>query len=249
MAVSRCMNARCRGSSTAITVSTEPTVNRLRARVSMPLWGGALTHPDHDRPVADHGDVAALDRGRLVGEGVVAVEHVELGVPEHRVEVVDDPGVDGLALAGGLGHRVDRDSVVDPRGVVALEQVVRQGRQQEVVWTQVVHQQARLAQPTIEIGLEDTADQQVSEEPGRGRGDKLIERLVQRRPESGGCGEPVLDELPGPGLVQRLGEELGEVVDLAPPGTRAGRRRRRAPGARGGPTSRRRTTARRRSRG
>ena len=49
---------------------------------------------------------------------------------EHRVEAVDRLHDHRLRLAGRLGHRVERDAVVDPAGRVALEQEVRQRRQQ-----------------------------------------------------------------------------------------------------------------------
>ena len=95
----------------------------------MPCGRGPLPHADHDRAVADDEDVAALAVGRVVDVAVVAVVEVRrVGVAEHRVEVVDEPGVDRLPLAGRLAHRVDRQAVVDPGGVVPLEQVVRQRR-------------------------------------------------------------------------------------------------------------------------
>ena len=134
-------------------------------------------------------------------------------VAEHRVEVVDHPGVDRLPLAGRLGHRVDGQAVVDPGGVVALEQVVGQRAQQEVVvvagtpsagsgscsWSATSH----LSTPPISSSASSL---------GRCRADELVERLVQRGPEPGRGGQPVLQELPGPGLVEGLGEQVGEVV-------------------------------------
>jgi len=146
-----------------MTVSTGPDREQLPGQGLDALRGGSFAHPDHHGPVADDGDVTALDRGRLVGEGVVAVEERELCAAEHRVEVVDDAGVDRLPLARGLGHRVDREAPVDPRRVVPLEQMVRQRTQQEVVLTQVVHEQARLAQLVAHVGLEHPADEQVGE--------------------------------------------------------------------------------------
>jgi hypothetical protein len=103
------------------------------------LGRGSLAHPDHHAAVADDRDVTTLDGGGVVGQGVVAVE--ERRRPgEHRVEVVDDPGVDRLAPAGWLGHRVDRHAIVDPGRIVSLKKVIGQRAQKKIVRAEVVHQ-------------------------------------------------------------------------------------------------------------
>ena len=69
-----------------------------------------LAHADHHRAVADDVHVAAFDGGGQVAGVVVPVVGDEVRGGEHRVEAVDGPAVQGLALAGGLGHGVDRDA-------------------------------------------------------------------------------------------------------------------------------------------
>ncbi len=63
------------------------------------------------------------------------------------------------------------------------------------------------------VTLEDPADQQTRQDRGRGRGDELVERHVERRPEAGGRGQLVLHELSGTLGVERLGEQGLELVD------------------------------------
>ena len=55
------MNARVLGSSTAITLVTDPCGEVLPGEELHALRGGALAHADHHRAVADDQDVAALD--------------------------------------------------------------------------------------------------------------------------------------------------------------------------------------------
>jgi hypothetical protein len=69
-------------------------------------------------------DVATFDRGRLVRAVPVAVVGDEVCTGEDRMEAENGPRVEGLALAGGLGHRIDAHPAVDPARIVPLEQVV-----------------------------------------------------------------------------------------------------------------------------
>ena len=126
--VSRCMKAWLWGSSMATTVVACPLSNRAWATVSTAIGRGALAHADQHGPVADHVDVAALDGGRLVAAVLIAVVGDEVGIGEERMEAVDGPGVQRLALAGRHGHRVDGDAAVDPARVVSLEEVVGERR-------------------------------------------------------------------------------------------------------------------------
>ena len=73
---------------------------------------------------------------------VVPVVDREGGLREQRVEPVDRAAVQGLPLPGRHGHRVDRHAAVDPGGVVALEERVRQRSQDEVVQLQGLPSQA-----------------------------------------------------------------------------------------------------------
>jgi hypothetical protein len=84
----------------------------------------SLAHADDHRSVAEHVHVAALDRRRLVVDVIAAQPGVERRRGEHRVEPVDRPHVEGLALARRLGHRVDGHPAVHPRRVVPREEMV-----------------------------------------------------------------------------------------------------------------------------
>ena len=121
--------------------------------------GRAFPHPDHHRAVSDHVDVATFDRRRQVVQVVVAVVGHELRVGEERVEAVDGPAVQRLALAGRLGHRVDGHAAVDPAGVVSLEEVVRQRREEEVVGPQRLPLEAAPGADRVHVALEDPADE------------------------------------------------------------------------------------------
>ena len=94
------------------------------------LRRGPLAHADHHRAVADRLHVAALDVAAAPVLVDAAQPDRELLGGEHRVEPVDRLHDHRLRLAGRLGHRVDRDPVEDPARRVALEQEVRQRRQQ-----------------------------------------------------------------------------------------------------------------------
>ena len=207
------MKARSRGSSTASTMRTSPDANQACATFSTPC--GVVRSPPHEHhPVPDDEHVAALDGRRPVRLVVVAVEHRRVG--EQRVEAVDDTRVQALAAAGGHRHRVDRQPAVDPGDVVALEQVVRQRCQQEVVVAQALPQQARDGRPG-DVGLEQAADQPLRKSRRRSALEHLAQRLVERRAEPGGRGEPVREERARPRHVERLGEQVGEEVDDDPP--------------------------------
>ncbi len=104
--------------------------------------GSPLAHADQHRPVAQDVHVAALDCRGQVAKVVIAVVGGEVRSGEHGVVAVDGPAVQRFPLPGGLGHRVHRHAAVDPAGVVPLEQMVGQRRQDEVVCAQHIPLQA-----------------------------------------------------------------------------------------------------------
>lgn len=173
------------------------------------LRGGTFAHTDHHRAVADDENVPALDGGRCVPHRIVAVVEHELLRGEHRMEVVDQPGVDGLALPCRFGHRVEVDPGVDPRRIVALEQMIGQRREEEVVVVEAVEQQARHAtEMRRRLSFEHAADQQLGQLVGCALVEQLLQGSVEFGPELG-----FGDQL-GRQLVARtvLGECLGEQV-------------------------------------
>ena len=116
---------------------------------------------------------------------------------------VDQPRVNSLALASCLGHRVHRDAAVDPCGVVALEQVVRERRQHEVF---VVEQPPQQAGPLWgrQVLLEDATDHEVGEVLRLGVGDELAQRLDQRRSHGLVVNDALQKELASGRLLQGL---------------------------------------------
>ena len=124
------------GSSTAMTRSRLPAGEQRPGQDLDRHRRGPLAHADEHGAVPEDVDVAAFDRGRQVVLVVVAVVDDHVLVREERVEAVDGPAVQRLALAGRLGHGVDRHAAVDPARVVPLEQMVGQRRKQEVVGSQ-----------------------------------------------------------------------------------------------------------------
>ena len=74
---------------------------------------------------------------------------------EHRVEPVDGAGVQGLALAGRLGHRVDGHPVVDPARIVTLKEMVGKRGENEVVGPQHVPLET-VGTFRVHVGLEHT---------------------------------------------------------------------------------------------
>jgi hypothetical protein len=173
--------------------------------------------------VADDVDVAALDRGGQVVGVVAAVPELELRACEHRVVTVDGPAVQGLALAGRLGHGVDRHAAVDPRRVVPLKQVVRQRGQDEVLVTQGILGQAvdangegrrggdvcgvgLVGEPGVEIGFDDPAD----EVAGQDDAVDVVRQMAQRADGGGadhfGGAQPVQDVGPAVGDLEGFGQ-------------------------------------------
>ena len=169
------------------------------------LRRGPLAHADHHRAVADGLHVAALDVGTAPVFADPAEPDGELLGGEHRAEPVDGLHDHGLRLAGRLGHRVDRDPVVDPARRVALEQEVRQRRQQHRRRVGGLPHQPRVPS---HVGLGDPADQELGHhrrirgpDPLGGplRGGDADLALVQDVPAH-----------PVPGL--RAGQRLGQQV-------------------------------------
>jgi hypothetical protein len=177
---------------------------------------GPLAHPDQDRAVPEDVHVAAFHAGRHVAGVVVAVVGDEIGAGEQRVVVVDGADVQAFALPGGLGHRVHRDPAVDPAGVVAGEQVVGQRCEQEVIGPQHVPFQA-LGPQRPQVGLEHAADQVLGQPRTVEVLEQLAERAGQRRAQHLGGAQPVKHERPALGKLQRLGQQLPEVVHLHAP--------------------------------
>jgi hypothetical protein len=126
--------------------------------------GGPFPHSDQHGSVADHVDVAAFDRGRLVGLVLGSIVGQELGVGEEWMEPVDGFGVKRFALAG-LSHRFDGHPAVDPARVVTLEEMVGQRGQDEVVGLEHAPLQA-VGPRRVQVGFEDAA----YEELGQGLG-------------------------------------------------------------------------------
>jgi hypothetical protein len=177
---------------------------------------GPLTHADHHRAVAEHMHVAALDAGRQVRGIVVAVVPGETLVGEHRMEPVDGPAVQRLALARGLGHRVHRDTRVHPAGGVPLVQVIRQRRQHEVVRVLDVPAEA-VRGCSGEVRLEYPADEQLGElRPGHAV-EHLAHRFGQGGAELAGGADAVEDERAAFWDVESLREQVGEVMHLHAP--------------------------------
>ena len=106
--------------------------------------------------------VSTLDGGRLVAAILVAVVGDEVTAGEERMETIDGPRVERLALAGGLGHRIHGHAAVDPAGIVTLEQMVWQRSENEVVGLQHVPLEA-VGPQGLQVSLEDPADQVVGQ--------------------------------------------------------------------------------------
>jgi hypothetical protein len=172
---------------------------------------GPLTHADQDRAVTQDVNVAAFHAGRQVTGVVAAVPGGEAGPGEHGMVFVDGADVQVFALPGGLGHRVRRDPAVDPGRVVAGEQVVGPGREQEVVGPQHVPLQA-LGPQRPQVGLEHPADQVLGQPRPVEVLEQLTHRADQRRAHDLGGTHPVQHERPAFGQLQRLGQQLREVV-------------------------------------
>ncbi len=159
--------------------------------------GAALAEPDHHRAVAEDVDVAALERGRLVVLVVAAVpDRSNSALGEHRVEPVDRRAVHGLPHPGRHRHRVDAHPVVDPGRVVALEQVVRQRGEHEVVEVHQFPAQA-VDDEAGQVALEYAADEELGQPLGVGLVGQPPQRFDQRRPDGVLVDDPLQD--PGPG--------------------------------------------------
>ena len=130
---------------------------------------------------------------------------VELLGREHRMEAVDRLDDHRLRLAGRLRHRVDRDAVVDPARRVALEQEVRQRREQHA------RRVGRLPhEPDVlfDVGLGDAADQEVRDLRRLGRLDPLAGALRGGDADLALVEDVVAHPVLHLGLDQRLGEQL-----------------------------------------
>ena len=176
-----------------------------------------LAQADHHRAVADHEDVAALHGGGLVVIVIVAEPELQV-VLEFGVEVPDHAGVQRLALTCLLGHRVHRQSAVDERGVVALEQVVGQRSQHEVGVAQFVPPQAGVL-GQVHLTLEDPTNHELGQlTAGHLRGEEaLTERLLQLEAGVLRPGHPLEQPLPRFRDVQRLAKEVCVVADVDAP--------------------------------
>ena len=86
--------------------------------------------PTITAPLPMHEDVAALAVGRVVRLVVVAVVEVQRRSASRNIGWKFQTSRELIVsrLRAGLRHRVDRQAVVDPGGVVPLEQVVGQRR-------------------------------------------------------------------------------------------------------------------------
>ena len=115
--------------------------------------------------MADDMHVAAFDGGGLVGDVLASVVGDEVAVGEERMVLVDGPGVQRFALAGGHGHGVDGHSAVDPARVVSLEEMVGQRGQDEVVGLEHVPLQAVCVQ-RVQVRFEDPADEGLGQRLG-----------------------------------------------------------------------------------
>ena len=140
-----------------LVVCEEPAGESLNA-----LGGGALRDSDQNGAVADDLDVSALDGGRT---GLSALgPYGEVGVRELGVPTVDRLVVDGLALPGLHHHRVDGDTVVDPAGRVAGEEVVGQRSQKQVVIIHgCQHERVRTGGALEQLGLRDPGDEHLGQ--------------------------------------------------------------------------------------
>ena len=227
------MNARVLGSSTAITLLTEPCAKQLAGQDLDALRGRALAHADHHRTVADDQDVAALAGGRLVRARVVAVVEAERRrrSREHRVEVVDQPRVDRLPLAGGLDIGLTDSPSYTQAELSRWNRWLGSGRQHEVVgrrgtpaagWTGAASCRSCLRTPPIRA---------VGQPCGRGLGHELVAAAC---PAPGRSGSPwsarSWTNSRAPGWSRACGQQLGRSrCTTTPLRAQLRRRRRRAP--------------------
>jgi hypothetical protein len=175
----------------------------------------ALAHPDQNRAPADRHHVAALHSR----PAPVLVDAAEPDVHaaarrKQRVKAVDRLQEHRLRAAGRLRHRVEGDPVVDPARGVALEDEVRQRRQEQLIRPGGFVGEAFALH---EVRLRDAADQVVGDlgrrcrlaplppAPGEVEADvALVEHAVKH---------------PGArlGQLEHLGQELFRVEDLDSP--------------------------------
>ena len=117
-----------------------------------------LPHPDHHRAVADRLHIPALHVAAAPVLFNAAQPDRELLGGEHGVEPVDRLHDHRFRHAGRLGHRVDRHPAEDPARRVALEQEVRQRRQQQRHRVRRLPRQARVL---ADVGPGHAADQEL----------------------------------------------------------------------------------------
>ncbi|MNH05872.1 hypothetical protein D3C79_652210 [compost metagenome] len=102
------------------------------------LARGALTHADEHDAIADRHHITAFERGIAMVLVRVAIPHLEVGLGERLVELVDGGGQQGFLATRRPVHRVQRHAAVDPAGGVAGELGVGQRWQDEAGVAQVV---------------------------------------------------------------------------------------------------------------
>ena len=172
---------------------------------------GPLAHPGQHRAVAQHQDVAALDRGR---RGVGPVQpHLEPAAGEHRMPPVDGPVADRLPHPGPPPHGVDRHPAVDPARGVALVEQVRQRGEHEVVGVERVERDAlRVGAEIQDLPFGDAADQVAGQVVRAERVQGGAQRVDGQRPVYPGVEDLVQHVGPGLADLQRLREQVPVVV-------------------------------------
>lgn len=170
------------------------------------LGGGPLPHADHDGAVAEDVHVAAFERPHGAVE-----DRLGRDGGEHRMEPVDGLGVQALAPPGVLGHRVDRQPVVHPAGVVAREEVVGQWGEREGVGVERVPDQA-VRGGERQVALEHAADQVAGEGLAVQLGAARAHRIQQGGADTRAGDDPVQEPVTGLRDVEGLGQQVGEVV-------------------------------------
>ena len=112
-----------------------------------------------------------------------------------------------LALASWFGHRVDRYSSVDPTGIIALEEMVREGGEDEIVRSQHVPFEA-LRPQRMKIVLQDAPDKELGQRLAVEVLEEPADRIDQRGSKDLRRTDPIEDESPAVGQVERFGQQL-----------------------------------------
>jgi hypothetical protein len=162
--------------------------------------------------VSDDVDIAAFNSRRLVVLVVAAVVGDELAAAEHWVELVYRASVQRFALAGGHRHGVDGHAAVDPTRVVALEQMVGQRRQNEVVGLEHVPLQA-VGAGRVQITFQDASDQELGQRLAVLVLEEAPYWIDERRAEQRRRTQSIENEGATGRKVERFGEQLAVVVD------------------------------------